>query len=87
MRDYQRQMFLKLSDGHLDAMPILHQVHQLKISDQACMWLLKNKIIGQKLVDMYKYEFLGSNLKFIQFLTSQVYKSPEYAPRASDLIN
>lgn len=53
MNDKQRNSYLAIADGVPETFPIIYHIDRLTRKDEVCRWLLRNKVTGQKLLELY----------------------------------
>lgn len=50
MNEQRRSLILKVTEGDLKALELLYPLEKFRIRDYMYMWLIKNKMTGQKFV-------------------------------------
>jgi len=73
MTPYQRESFLKLSDGVPEVLPLLYHIDRLRRKDEVLKWLISNQITGKKLLEFFQ-NCGSSSLQLCSIVLSKVKK-------------
>lgn len=63
--EHLRQLLLRVADGVFWLWPLLTQVNAMVRAEEACLWLIKNRLTGQNLYGLWTQEYKMSALKVI----------------------
>lgn len=74
MNSQQRSKILRILDDRPDAAPWLFHIYQLQKCDAIFDWLIQNKLMGQRFMELAKVH--GTPLTLLTFLVSKVEKDP-----------
>ena len=80
MTEQRRNLMLDAMDGHSELAPLMWHLDRLTRCDQVLMWLIKNKITGQKLNEYWLKEHRGSILGMCKEIIRRICKDNELRP-------
>ena len=76
----RKRLMHEVMAGRLAVVPILHQLSHYVFCDSLLRWLVKNRIVGNNLIEWLKIEHDGSVLGMVQFIVKHHNKNKEIKP-------
>jgi len=80
MNEITRQKYLRVLDGEVSILPIMHQISNYRDADKILSWLIKNSLTGKEFKTWFNGNFQGSLLSMIKWVAMKNNKEKEYRP-------
>lgn len=80
MSPKKRELILTIADGNPECFPILYHFDKFKFSEEIFKYLVREKIVGKKFVEIYQNEFRLSWLSMGKWIIMKIKKEREYRP-------
>lgn len=75
-----RDQLLQVMDGVTQLAPVLWYINEMVRAEDACAWLIKNKIVGRELMAKWHLEFKGSFLEILAMINKGLDKEDKIKP-------
>lgn len=80
MTERRRHMMLIIAESNQAVLPILHMIDDYVRCDDILDWIIRNRLTGEEVVSMIKFQFKMSPLTFIKWVLSKIDKERELRP-------
>lgn len=78
--EYTRELLLKVCDDVFELWPLLEQINMMVRCDEACLWLIRNRFVGQELYEYWVHHKHRSFLSVLSFINHNLEKNTELRP-------
>lgn len=75
-----KELMHSVMDGNLAVVPILHQLSHYRDVDKFLVWLNRNNIKGQNLIEFLKFEHQNSVMGMVKFIVKSHNKNRDLKP-------
>ena len=77
MNEQRRELILKVSDGNMQVLPILHQLDGFVAAEQMYYWMIQERMTGDNLLQSWIHDFKGSWLSMGKWIIMKMNKDNE----------
>ena len=80
MSNTQKDFYLRIIDQDPRVIPIAHGISRYKNQLDISIWLIRNKITGEILLDFLKVNFENSIMSMVKFIIMKINKDNQIKP-------